>query len=216
MKYFSQVDPEWKNENFFDSLSFGKYGCFVTCLAMFCDRKPTLVAAILRENECFENNGNLNLPKACEALNLQYMGTAQRLPNYPCIAETWYYDNPSTKVREQHFVVIFPDGSIFDPLGKNIRYPIESYRLIKGGKLDIREIIWNVVNGFYLNYYSREATTDEIENHTSAIYEEYTTSDHPEYAISNWVNKQKDEEEFKKDWSEINKNLTNAENESTL
>ena len=59
---------------------------------------------------------------------------------------------------------------------------------------EFREAAWNVVNGFYQNYYGGTAGREkDINDHTEAIAKYQPRK----YAISNWVNRQKDEVEFK-------------------
>lgn len=63
---------------------------------------------------------------------------------------------------------------------------------------EFREVVDNVVNGFYLTYYMRLAGTFEVEKqaHVDAIMA-FTPR---KYAISDWVNKQANEAEFKQKW----------------
>lgn len=59
-----------------------------------------------------------------------------------------------------------------------------------------KEIVWNVVNGFYLTYYMRQGSGDEVNAHVDAIM----VHDPRKYSISDWVNKQVQEAEFKSHW----------------
>jgi hypothetical protein len=51
----------------------------------------------------------------------------------------------------------------------------------------------------------RTPGTPELQNHTNAILSDYNarkaSNNHPEWALSEWVNNQKNEAEFKKNWA---------------
>lgn len=61
---------------------------------------------------------------------------------------------------------------------------------------EFREVIWNVVNGWYGNYLLRPASPQEVDAHTNVIMGFQPRK----WAISEWVNRQKDEKEFKDKW----------------
>lgn len=129
----------WKKVGFGNQY-FGSVGCFVTCLAMMCGKRPDEVNEILKKNGGF--SGNLIKSKeAAKALGLEFNGKEtdiNKMPMYsPSIKEVNY--NRNSKTFSQHFVlrIIKPDGSraIIDPLGGVERainyYPFKSYRLFK-------------------------------------------------------------------------------------
>jgi hypothetical protein len=127
MNYYKQTD-------FSDQLgtcntTIKRAGCFVTSLAMISGKTPPEVNNLLRDNGGFKNGCNMISDKAAEILGLEYNGKSSTLPEGydPVIAETNYYKNSGTP---QHFFVI-SGGKRYDPLGKNINYPIVSYRLFK-------------------------------------------------------------------------------------
>jgi hypothetical protein len=106
-------------------------------------------------------------------------------------------------------VAIYLDGdeNNFTSLDQN--YPVDSpvhkqnhnYKNVIGylrpkGEDMTREQVENVINGFYLNYYHRQATNAEIKAHTDYIMADSVQK----YAVSNWINKQTAEKEFKKWW----------------
>lgn len=79
--------------------------------------------------------------------------------------------------------------------------------LAKGDQMneqELRAIFSNVVNGFYINYYLRTPNQIELNNHVNAIYADYVVrkqnNNHPEWALSEWVNRQAKEAEFKQKW----------------
>lgn len=91
------------------------------------------------------------------------------------------------------------------PVGTPCHKQNHNYKNILGylrkKESDMKDVIWNVVNGFYREYYHREPTTQELDNHVKAILTDYNDGDHPEWALSEWVNRQKNEAEFKKNWA---------------
>lgn len=59
-----------------------------------------------------------------------------------------------------------------------------------------RAIYENIVNGWYLNYLKRQGSQQEIDAHVQSML-----STSPEkYQASEWINRQKNEAEFKKNW----------------
>lgn len=58
---------------------------------------------------------------------------------------------------------------------------------------EYREVVGNVVNGFYLNYYNRQGSDADILSHVNAI----AAYNPRKYGLSDWVNRQQDEAEFK-------------------
>lgn len=184
MQYFSQLDPRWKNLNYYNGYSFGKYSCFVTSLAMFCDEDPPTTASKIQD--CFDSNGLLNSECAAQKLGLEYNGISDT-PDYPCIAETTYFapSNP------QHFVVALSDGVFLDPLGKDIQYPIRSYRLFK--KLEsefsmekIKGMVTNFVIKMYLWNRNTKPTQADLDAHVNAIMTKANGSG-INNALSDWL-----------------------------
>jgi hypothetical protein len=120
----------------------------------------------------FTKDGMVISPLAATALDLEYNGVSYEKPDYDCICETSYFD-PKTP---QHFFILRKDGSINDPLGKNINYPIKSYRLFKAKESEgnmpfndqeVREMIRANVRVWG----EHEPTEDEINGHLAAIKE---------------------------------------------
>lgn len=86
---------------------------------------------------------------------------------------------------------------------KNRRIDPEKYNWTKFdqeeefmSEAEFREIVTNVVNGFYLTYYKRQGTPEEITPHVDEIMKH----DPRKYCISDWVNRQVSEPEFLKNW----------------
>jgi len=129
MQHLLQTDPRWKNKKLGTCTdTIGQSGCFITSLAMLADKLPDEVNDILRDGGGYSNGCLVIADKAAKLLGLEYGGKTNSFkPTVPVIAETKYF---APKVP-QHFFVVNPDGSIIDPLGKNINYPIISYRLFK-------------------------------------------------------------------------------------
>jgi len=130
MTTYSQKDPRWANLTYDGTNKFGPLGCFVTSLAMLCDKLPTEVAQTLRSNGCFTNGYINDSAKVAKLLGLGYHGTSTTKPNYDCIAETTYWGG-------QHFFVVLANGTRVDPLNsihKN-EYKIKSYRLFEGATM---------------------------------------------------------------------------------
>ena len=131
MQHLFQTEPRWKNKKLGTCTdTIGQSGCFITSLAMLADKLPDEVNDILRDGGGYSNGCLVIADKAAELLGLEYNGKSFDRPDYDCIIETNYY---APKVP-QHFCVLTKDG-ILDPLGKNINYPIVSYRLFKGNTM---------------------------------------------------------------------------------
>lgn len=208
MQYFSQLNPKWANDTYYNGFTFKSYGCLVCSLAMLCDIEPPEVARILRDNGCFTSSGMLISDQAANALGLEYNGiSSYQKPDYPCVAETLYYDKVSTPAPEQHFFVIFPDGQIWDPLGTNINYPIKSYRLFKPLETEfnmdsIKGMVTNHVIQFYLEMRGVAPTQAELDPHVNSIMAA-AKGDNPNNALSDWDGRMFQEQE----WTEHYKSL---------
>lgn len=107
--------------------TIAKEGCFITALGILADIAPPEVNQILKDNNGYIYGCLVVSAAAAVLLNLEYAGISTTQPDYTTIAETHYFA-PGTP---QHFFVILPDGTIIDPLHKNIKYPIVSYRLFR-------------------------------------------------------------------------------------
>jgi murein DD-endopeptidase MepM/ murein hydrolase activator NlpD len=72
---------------------------------------------------------------------------------------------------------------------------------------EFKGIVSNIVNGWYNNYLLRPANQGEVDSHTNAIMADYdnrkSNNNHPEYAVSEWVNKQNREAEFIAHWKKV-------------
>lgn len=130
MTYFLQTDGRWANQTYDGKHIFKKYGCFVVSLSMLTDTDPRDTASVLQSHGCFNSEGKLNSECATNALGIEYNGKSSTFPEgyNQVIAETNYYKNSGIP---QHFFIIDKDGKQYDPLGKDIKYPIVSYRLFK-------------------------------------------------------------------------------------
>lgn len=127
MQFFSQKDPRWKNVKIWGTdYTIGGYGCYITSLAYLCGKTPPEVNQRLGEGGCIHNGMLTNPIRIAELLDLEYHGISITPPGGECIGETTYF---APKVP-QHFVVVDND-KILDPLGKNIKYPIKTYRLYR-------------------------------------------------------------------------------------
>ena len=128
MEHLLQCDNRWRDNKLGTcSDTICQSGCFCTALAMLCGKNPDEVNDLLREKGGYIDGCLVQAPMAAIILNLEYYGKSSDKPDYDTIAETTYF---APKVP-QHFIVVKKDGSILDPLGKNINYPIKSYRLFK-------------------------------------------------------------------------------------
>lgn len=141
MKYYSQRDPKWANLKLGNSNStIGRYGCFLTSLAMLAEIPPDQANEKLKKEGAFSKDLIIS-DKAADALGLEYSPPARSahfVPYYDCIAEVDF--NPATARKEQHFVVYLTDGRIVDPWDLNPKpkknpYNIISIRLFKKNKM---------------------------------------------------------------------------------
>ena len=126
MLAYLQTDNRWKNKKLGTcNDTIGKSGCFITCLAMLDGRTPDVIDALLTANGGYADGCLVNPAPTALILGLTYDGKTTTKPDFSCVAETSYF----APNYPQHFFIINPDGSQLDPLGKNIKYPIVSYRL---------------------------------------------------------------------------------------
>lgn len=131
MTDYKQNSPEWKNLTYAPNRTYGAYGCFLTSLGNMVNLTPPECANKIKS--CISSTGMLTNPqKIAELLGLEYNGISTTKPDYDCIAETTYWDKPSTNQIEQHFFIVKADGTQQDPLGLKTNYPIKTYRLFKG------------------------------------------------------------------------------------
>jgi hypothetical protein len=131
MQDWKQCDPSIANLKYDGVNTFCKNGCFVCALADITNRTPNDVAWTLKSNGLFTDGYINDLAKAASVLGLEWHGKSTTKPNYACIAWTNYFDNAKTNAIEKHFFVVKTDGSLVDPLGKGIYYPIKEYYLFK-------------------------------------------------------------------------------------
>jgi len=140
MTSYAQNNPKWYNYKYYSNYTLGKYGCFITSLAMLKDTEPDVVAEKLKNAGCFTGGGLLVSECAVATLDLEYTGKEQMWNGETCIAETNYYAN---KGYPQHFFVLLKSGEIIDPLIGEVtsnHYPIDnivSYRMFKNNGGDM-------------------------------------------------------------------------------
>jgi hypothetical protein len=122
---YSQRDTRWASIllgfNTAAAYSIGAYGCLITCLGMLIEKTPDNVNTILKQNNGFQNGGNLVWSKVSalgltpDYLSPRYDGvpvTSQGIQkakelldaNHPLVCEIDF--NPSTNPEEMHFVVL--------------------------------------------------------------------------------------------------------------
>lgn len=174
MKYYSQRDPKWANLKLGNSNStIGRYGCFLTSLAMLAEIPPDQANEKLKKEGAFSKDLIIS-DKAADALGLEYSPPARSahfVPYYDCIAEVDF--NPATAKKEQHFVVYLTDGKIVDPWDLNPKpkknpYNIISIRLFKKNKMkkeliSILEEITKEELGENLNENEQERVAKKLE-----------------------------------------------------
>ena len=182
-----------------------KYGCAITSIGIMVDKDPLEINRILMDSNGYADD-LVKWKVAAKALNMKYDDDRSKPLFYPTIAMTDHYKDQGFP---QHFVVLLGDRTIIDPLDGNMKasgtFNLISYRNIspkdnqptEGQYMtedEYREVIDNVVNGWYLNYLNRVAGTFEADkmSHVNSIAGAQTRK----YALSDWVNKQKDEPEF--------------------
>lgn len=140
MKYYSQRNPRWSWKKVgFGSQTIWSVGCFTTCLAMMCGKRPDEVNEILKKNGGFTGN-LINSKQAAKALGLRYLGKEtdiNKMPNWDISIKEVNFNRTGTKFS-QHFVIrLVKDGKriIVDPWGGVERplnfYPFKSYRLFQ-------------------------------------------------------------------------------------
>jgi len=142
---FKQNDERWANDTYYNGYKFKDFFCFGTSLGNLVNITPPEAAQRLRDAGAFNSEGMLNSEKAAQALGLEYNGKSQNKPDYDTIGETTYF----APKAPQHFFIVKKDGSILDPLGKNINYPIKSYRLFKTNEGETMPWSDNEVRGMF-------------------------------------------------------------------
>lgn len=131
MTEFSQKDPLWASKKLGTcSVTIGGYGCFITCLAMMCDKRPDEVNQLLKDNGGYVEGCMVDSETSADILNLNYSGKTTEWQNSLCIAET----NDYAPNYPQHFVLWLGDGHIVDPLIGYVtanNYNISNFRFFK-------------------------------------------------------------------------------------
>lgn len=126
---YSQLDNRWANKFIGNTkLTFGKFGCFLTSIAMLDGRKPPEINKILTDGKAINKDGLLYPDKAAKLLGMTY---SYKKTNdiFPCICETNHFKHLNIP---QHFFIMLDKETIIDPLGGlkiNNPYNIVSYRL---------------------------------------------------------------------------------------
>ena len=142
MTDFKQTDPRWKDLIYQAGLTYGADACFLTSLGNLVNLDPVTTAQKLIAGGGLVN-GNIVSQVSADILGLEYNGTSNTKPDYDCIAMTDYFE---AEYKSEHFFIVKSDGSIQDPLGLNINYPIVNYRLFKAkGELMTQQGILNVL-----------------------------------------------------------------------
>lgn len=136
---YSQNDPRWKYKKLGNSKvsTIGRYGCFVTSLAMMDGRRPDIINNILKTAGCFTGRYGdlLNSEKAAKTLGFKYYGREydiNKMPKWtPNIKEV---DFSPRRGKQQHFVLrveINGKRKIVDPIDGSIK-PINHYQKKSG------------------------------------------------------------------------------------
>ena len=126
---YSQIDKKWANKFIGNTnLTFKKYACFITSIAMLDGRTPLEINKILTDGKAINKDGLLFPAKAADLLGMTY---SYKKSNdvFPCICETNHYRKLGIP---QHFFTMLDGIKIIDPLGGikiNNPYKIVSYRL---------------------------------------------------------------------------------------
>lgn len=195
MTDYKQVNEPYSNDIFAAKLKFGSSGCFAVSLSNMVGIYPPDVAQRLRDGGGFDKDGLVISDKSAQILGLDYFGKSQTQPPYPCIAETDYWK----KTTPQHFFIINPDGSQIDPLGKNIKYPIVSYRLFKVREesMDIHEWDINLVRSARQNCFGH---VDDVgaEADGKLLDEKFNSGD--QYEAGNLITRYFESDEFNSMW----------------
>jgi len=133
MEILQQRDPRWANIKLgFGTTTIGSHGCFLTDLSMMAGITPDKANEILKKAGAF-NKDLIISDKAAKALGLEYYPPPRSEAfncSHTCIAEVDF--NPATTTKEQHFVVLQPDGTQLDSwTGKTSKYRIISIRVFR-------------------------------------------------------------------------------------
>ena len=113
MKYYSQKDTKWAKEYIGKTkYTIGKYGCYITSLAMLLDKTPLQLNNELIRGFCFDHVGLLLNDKAAKLLGRKY-SKVKKSTIFPCIGETDHYKKMG---YPQHFFVLLDNKTRIDPL----------------------------------------------------------------------------------------------------
>lgn len=154
MTIYKQTDYNDKLGTCSDTIA--QSGCFITCLAMLAEIPPPEVNRLLIDNRGYKSGCLVDSLRASEILKLPYYGISNNKPNYTCIAETNYY---APKVP-QHFFIVTKEGKKIDPLGKNIDYPIVSYRLFRERETMKAQDVYYLVEPYWRSLHSMQVPNE--------------------------------------------------------
>lgn len=191
MTNYKQTDERWANDTYYNGYKFKDYFCFGTSLGNLVDLTPPETAQRLRDAGAFDSEGRLNSEKAAQALALDYRGKSDSFAD-DCdyaICETHYF----APKAPQHFFIKFKDGRQLDPLGKNINYPIVSYRLFinkKGENMFSDEEVWPMFEAVRKDFLGQNPTSDDINADMNAAKNRQKDS---RWALSEFVHDRKKE-----------------------
>lgn len=138
---YNQRNKKWADLKINGTNStMGSYGCFITSLAWLAGIKPDEALHKLEKGGGLSRDLVLS-EKSAEILGLDYFPPA-RSPelsvSYTCIAEVDFSTNPG---KQQHFVVLEPDGTQLDPwTGLTSNYPIVTKRLFRNSWIQGNDI----------------------------------------------------------------------------
>lgn len=127
MRYFSQKDPHWSDMKLGNSIyTLGKYGCYLTCLAMIVDKTPLELNHILTMAGCISKEGLLDSFKAATVLGKKYARKTQNT-KFPCIGETDHFKKMG---YPQHFIVLLDRATRIDPLDLGPQHEPNNYNIV--------------------------------------------------------------------------------------
>lgn len=127
----SQKDPRWATRTIGNTkLSMGGYGCLITALGNYLEKRPDDVNATLTRGHCFNIQGELDLNLVAPIYGLTYKKLAETNtpPDLACIAET---NNFSKEGFPKHFF-IWLGKYIIDSLDGKVKlngYHVVSWRV---------------------------------------------------------------------------------------
>ncbi len=129
MKYYSQKDPRWANNNLgFCKGKFEIIACYLTSISMLTEIEPPELNRRIKVAGGYSNGCMINSQIVAKELKTFYNRTKDNPKvDYPIIAETDHYKRVGFK---QHFFVLLPDGRRVDPLDFNPKPEYNNYNIV--------------------------------------------------------------------------------------